>query len=326
MIVPKRKKTFLHFFPAPEFLLLSTSGVAVTDKAVRFTQFRRNSFSNKKHLSKWGRVALPVGAIESGFIRGTEEAKAALKALAQEYKLYFVRASLPDEKAYLFSAIIDKVPEENMRDAVAFIIEENVPISLQKAIFDFRTVELPDSSKVKVVVSVVHKRVIEAYSKIFEEAGMRVVSFDIESQAIARAIIPKGDTRTTLIVSVGEKKVSFYVVENEIVQFSTTPAQDLLASSSLNLRELKAEMQRVFAFWNSRVDAGYGGEKKITNILLCGSAVNDKNIIGELSADFPVEYNLVDPWVNASIPGMGGSILKESLEFVSAIGLALFRE
>lgn len=326
MVVPKRKKTFSHFFPAPEFLLLSTSGVAVTDKAVRFTQFRRGSFSNRKSLSKWGRVALPIGAIESGFIKGSEEVKAALKALAQEYKLNFVRASLPDEKAYLFSAVIDKVGEESMRDAVAFIIEENVPISLQKAVFDYRTIALPDPSKVKVVVSVVHKRVIETYTKIFEDAGMKVISFDIESQAVARAVIPKGDSRTTLIVSVGEKKVSFYVVENEIVQFSTTPAQDLLASASLNLRDLKAEMQRVFAFWNSRVDAGYGAEKKITNILLCGGAVNDKNIISELSADFPVEYNLADPWVNASVPGMGAAILKESLEFVSAIGLALFRE
>lgn len=326
MVVPKRKKTFLHFFPAPEFLLLSTSGVAVTDKAVRFTQFRRGSFSNKRHLSKWGRVALPIGAIESGFIKGNEEVIAALKALKEEYKLNFVRASLPDEKAYLFSAVIEKVPEESMRDAVAFIIEENVPVSLEKAIFDYRVVELPDPTKIKVVVSVVHRKVIESYTSIFDNAGMSVVSFDIESQAIARAVIPKGDKRTTLILSVGEKKVSFYVVENEIVQFSTTPAQDLLSSASINLRELKSEMQRVFAFWNTRVDAGYGGEKKISNILLCGSAVNGKNIVGELSADFPVEYNLADPWVNASAPGMGAAILRESFEFVSAIGLALYRE
>jgi Tfp pilus assembly PilM family ATPase len=327
MSVLSKKKTFFNLFPPPEFLLLSTSGVAISDKSVKFVQLRRNSFSTKRHLAKWGKVPLPEGVVEAGFINSVEHVASALKTLAASNKLHFVRASLPDEKAYLFSAIIDKVPEESLRDAVAFILEENVPVSLADSVFDFRTIELAQPGKVKVVVSVAHKKVVESYYSVFDAAGMAVISFDLEAEAIARAVMARGDDRPTLIVNAGQRKMSFYVVEKGVVQFSTTSVRELVEPNTpIDIRNLKSEMQKVFAFWNTKIDAGFGEEKKITNIVLCGAPLSDKNIVSELSTDFPVEYALANPWINTVLPRSNSAILPESLEFVSAIGLALFQE
>lgn len=327
MAVLQKKKTFLDVFPPPEFLLLSTSGIALSDKAARFIQFRRGSFSNRQRLHRFGKSVLPIGAVESGYIREPEKVVKSLSELASKHGVRFVRASLPDEKAYLFTSTIDNVPKHNLRDAVAFIIEENVPVSLEKAIFDFNAVETSDPGRLKVTVSVVHRKVIEAYTSVFEAAGITVVAYDIESQAIARAIMTPGDKSTTLIVSAGEKKASFYVVENEVVQFSATPAQDVLTqAASLNIRELKNEMRKTFTYWNTRVDSGSGGDNKIERILFCGSAVSKRESVTNLAEEFGVDYSIADPWVNTSPPASGSQIVPESLEYVAAIGLALIKE
>lgn len=305
---------------------MSTVGLSLSDKAVRFIRFKRSAFGNSLNLSQWEKAVLPIGAIDSGEIRDEAKIISSLKELSEKNNLRFVRASLPDEKAFLFTTTIDRVPDEGMRDAVAFIIEENVPVALADSVFDFEAVPTSDPKKVKVTVSVVLKETANSYIKVLESAGITPISFDIESQAIARAVIEEGDIRTTLIVNAGERKASFYVVEDEVVRFSSTPAQSIIGGGvPLNARELKSEMMKVMEFWNNRVETE-GDGRAIERILLCGAGALNNELADELLADSSIEYNLADPWINTSMPDAGSAILPDSLEYVAAAGLALQRE
>ncbi|MBX4181616.1 pilus assembly protein PilM [Candidatus Parcubacteria bacterium] len=317
MAVPRRAQSFFSFFPTPEFLLLSTAGIAIKDKGVRFVQFK------SLKLSSWGTAPLPIGVVESGFITDPASVSSVLKEMAVAHKINYVRATLPDEKAYLFTTVIDKVPPESLRDAVAFIIEENAPVSLPESVFDFQVVDANHPSGIKVTVAVVTKKVIEAYQDVFHAAGITPISFDIESQAIARAVIPEGDARTTLIVSLGESKASFYIVENEVVQLSTTPAQDVLAKGApINPQDLRNELRKVLTFWSSKVDARGQAEKKIERAIVCGTGAENITLINEIMSECPVEYSLADAWTNAKAASKKAPIA-EVPEYLSAIGAAL---
>ncbi len=329
MTVVLKQETFLDSFPVPEYLLLSTSGIAITDKGVKFIQFRRKSFSNNRKIIHSHKILLPIGAVDSGFINDKNAVVAALKELKSLHDICYARATLPEERAYLFTATIDKVPFEGLRDAVAFIVEENVPVSLPESVFDFEIIENdPQSSKIKVSVTVLPKEVVNIYIKIFEAAGITPISFDLESQAIARVIIPRGDRRTTLIINLGEKKTGFYVVKDEVVEFSTTPAHGIPPLGvAPNLYDLKAEMRKVFGFWGARVDRDGATQKKIEKVLLCGAGSGNAEVVRELMSECLVEYALAEVWINStSVPDrVSAKIIENPLEYLAAIGVALPR-
>ena len=321
--VPK-KKGFLNFFPTPEYLLLSTSGLAITDDSIKLLQFEHNFFTQNLKLSYYDKVSLPQGIVESGFINDAEKLTTVLKELSKGYGFKYVYATLPEERAYLFSATIDRVPSEGLRDAVAFIIEENVPVSLADSVFDFDVVEeLKETNQIKVTVSVLAKKVVDFYIQVFEAAGVTPVSFDIESQAIARAIVPEGDKRTQLIVNLTDAKTGFYIVEDEVVQFTTTLPYG--TKSPLSFENLKNEMAKIFAYWSSR-NAGSGlPPRQIEKILLCGLGAYNQDFVADLMREVTIESASANLWANVGRPinDLPERVTKESLDYTSTVGLVI---
>jgi len=308
MSVSQRRKDFFDFFPAPEFMLLSTAGVAITDEGVKFVQLRRGMIGG-------GLKTARLDTIER------EDSATALKELSSRHGLRYVRATVPDEKAYLFTAVIDKVPSGGLRDAIAFILEENAPVTLSDSVFDFEVLPQEDPNKLKVIVSVLPKKVAAAYIELFASAGMTIISFDVESQAIARAIMPSGERRTRMIINLETRKAGFYVVEDGFVQFSTTLVHELLSGATgadFQTHDLKAEMRKVFAFWDAQVGKPGKGRSNIENAVLCGVGAGNEALVSELMKESPVGYTLADAWINTD------SYPKErSFDYAPAIGLAL---
>ena len=327
MTLKSDRKGFLSFFPTPEYLLLSNAGLAITDDGIRFIEFQRGLFSQNLKLSRHEKLPLSEGIVQSGFINDEASLTNSLKDLVARHRLKYVYATLPEERAYLFTAVIDKVPQEGLRDAVAFIIEANAPVSLANSVFDFDVVEeLVASNQLKVVVSVISKKVADFYTQVFDAVGLVPVSFDIESQAIARAIIPKGDKTTQLVINLNNKKTGFYVVEDEVVQFTTTlPYGSSVRQDSSHMNDLKNEMSKVFGFWDTRNNVSNIDNRKIERILLCGSGAKNESFVSELTKDCSVRIDTADVWVNAGEEARDfpEELDKEALEYASAIGLAL---
>ncbi len=324
-----KQKTFFDLFPTPEFLLLSTAGLAVTDADVRFVELKRELFGRGLRLTHSSRMANPEGAVESGLISSPDKLVPVLKKLSSRHGIRYVRASLPEEKAYLFTTTISRVSPEGLKDAVAFVVEENVPVSLAESVFDFEIVSEDKSmGELKVAVSVVSKNIVDAYVNLFESAGITPIAFDLESQAIARAVIHRGDKRSHLIINLSSKKTGLYVVEEEVGQFSTTLSYGTGGDDSYpNLDGLKEELRKVLTFWNTRTDKRGLPEKKIERALLCGIGASRRDFVEKLMSDSGIPYALADVWLSISssrshIPEMS---LYESLDHASAMGLALPR-
>ncbi|MEX2013734.1 MAG: pilus assembly protein PilM [Parcubacteria group bacterium] len=323
------KKTFLDLFPAPEFLLLSTAGIVISDIDIKFVRLQREILGDGFKLADSSKAETPEGVVSSGLINNPEKLVNILKEFSSRHGIPYSHAILPEEKAYLFTTTIGWVPREGLRDAVAFIIEENAPVSLAESVFDFEIVSESESAdEIKLTVSVLPKNVASAYVDVFESAGITPISFDLESQAIARAVIQRGDRRTHLIVNLSLNKTGFYVVEEEVVQFSTTSAYGIGARDPYSyLGDLKAEMRKVFAFWNARTDKSGKLGEKIEKVVICGLGGSRADFVEKLLEESEVPHVLADVWVNMSPSRshVSGMPLDQSLDYASAIGLVLPR-
>ena len=327
MIISNKQKTFFDLFPTPEFLLFSTTGIVITDTDIKFVQLRKKMFGDGFELIHASKIDNPKGIVESGIINNPSELTSILQNLSAHYSIHYTRANLPDEKAYLFTAYINWVPHEGLNDAIAFIIEENAPVSLAESVFDFEIIsEDKRAGKIKLAVSVLPKNVVETYVKIFESVGVTPVSFDLESQAIARAVIRQGDKQPILIINLSPEKTGFYVVEEGVVQFSTTLSYGIDGDGSYkNLNDLKVEMNKIFGFWEDLVNKSGQTGKKIEKVVLCGIGGNKTDFVEKLMSESKIPYSLADVWQNmfsakSHVPEISFDV---SLDYASVIGLVL---
>ncbi|CAN5145390.1 hypothetical protein BH11PAT3_BH11PAT3_0900 [soil metagenome] len=325
---PVSKKGFLDFFPAPKFLLLSTVGLSFSDIGVQSVEFKQSPLPRQLELARSIEVPFPEGVIVLGYINDKPTVVKILSELKTKYSLSYIKATLPEEKAYLFTVEIQTEPFASLRDRVAFTVEENAPVSLSTSIFDFEIIgNVMGKAVVKVAVSVLPKKVVETYIEVCESAGLVPVSFEVESQAIARAIVKRGDCRPQLVVNMQNEKTGLYVVEDEIVQFSSTPAFGVRLVDGVypDIVSLKNEIRKVFAYWNTRLDKEGKPQQKIERVLLTGRGAANKDFVRALMEDIDIEHVLANVWINALPHHQNTTPVEspESLMYSAAIGVAL---
>jgi Tfp pilus assembly PilM family ATPase len=91
---------FLKYFPPPKFLDAPFAGIDINDDGVHCIQYSSGRHGLK--IDKYGSRALPQGVVESGYIKDEKVLTEIISGLVKELGIHAVRASLPEEKMYLF--------------------------------------------------------------------------------------------------------------------------------------------------------------------------------------------------------------------------------
>src|SRR3989344_3928790 len=286
------RHTFFDFFPTPKFITMPSVGLSLADDNIFFANLSRTR-KGTLALNGYGQSQVPNAALQNGDIKNPKEIIETLSNFREKNHISFIKTSLPDEKAFLFRTTVPKMSLAEIREALQFKIEENVPILADEAIFDFQVLpwEDPEAKEIQVVVSVVSEEVVFNYLNILRESGFKPMMFEIESQSVARAVIKKGDMRPYIIVNAGAGKVGLYIVDRGLVQFTSNLnlGKDFFSSLTFSQKEegnikygdgqvvvytkaadteriLKDEIDKLLAYWSSFNPTS---KAKIEKIILC---------------------------------------------------------
>lgn len=349
-------KGFFDFFPAPRFLEMPAPGLSLTDAGVRLIEFKQEggNFVLKQH----GEVIFPKDIIISGAIKDAPELVNILKDFRKKHDVEYIRTMLPEERAYLFRTKVQNIRDRDIRTSVEFTIEENVPVSVSETVFDYtvlsETKGEDGSEMLDVSVSVIQQDVVNEYLEVFQQAGFTPLHFEVESQAVTKAVVPRNDRRTLLIVNIGRFRAGIYVVSDETVSFSSTVpislpqnnqnkdlTEDGLEYTRLDKEGKKietklsqgyagfdtaiAEIKKIFLFWKSQTDKVGLPIQQIETILICGDEGHRPGIAEYIEKQVKIPAHIGDVWTNVFsfhdyVPDIP---LEESLSYAGAIGLAL---
>jgi type IV pilus assembly protein PilM len=333
-------------------------GLDISDESLKFVELVMTK--NGIKIGKYGERRLPVGIIESGKIKNPEKLKEVLVSLREEEGIQFVRVSLPEEQVYLFALRLDKAGLKNVREGIELALEEHVPIPAAEAIFDYDLVE-EDEKTLEAEVAAIPENVIKNYINVFRESFISLQSLELEAQAIARAVIKKGDLETYLIVDFGQTRTGIFIVSRGTVVFTSTldiggELLNKMIEKNFNVSpeeaekmkrqyglERNTENQEVFSvllnsvsilrdeivkhslYWNTHKDEEGNSRPPIRKIILCGG---DANLIGladyiAVSTRYAVE--MANVWKNIAETDkyIPEISFRESLAFATALGLAL---
>lgn len=352
------KNSFNRFFPTPKFLSMPSFGMDISDESIKFIELFKTK--NGIKISRYGERKIPRGIIESGKIKNTKRMEEILVSLRKEEGLKSVRVSLPEEQVYLFNLKLDKAGLENIKEGIELSLEEYIPIPPQDAIFDYELLS-EDEQSLKLQVAAIPKNVIDEYLSVFKNSKISAKSFELEAQAILRAVVKKGDSETYMIVDFGEKRTGIFIVSKGIVVFTSTldvggvmltnmieknfkisfeeaekrkkeyglrriPANTEIFSVLLNgVSILRDEISKHFLYWHTHKDEEGKDRPPIKKVILCGG---DSNLIGlsdYFSVSMKVDVEIANVWINIGDTEkyVPEISFDESLTFASALGLAL---
>jgi type IV pilus assembly protein PilM len=355
-----KQNRFFKMFPVPKFLQMAAAGIDISDRSLKFFQL----IEKKGNLTDYFKeeIELPAGIVEGGRIIQPEKIKPIIATLAQKYNSSRAIVSLPEDRAYTLQLVLPMMKKKEIRSAITFMLEEHVPLSPDKIVFDYCVLnESRKKNTLLVVVSVLPRDIIEEYVEVFSKTPITPIAFEIEAQAMARSLLSRNNREVSLIVDIGRVHVGFFIARHSEVLFASIAnnigGDDISAiiSRQLNIsieeaektknevglnREeankesffailpvvtaIKDEINQRCEYWRNREDYN-STDERISRIVLCGGQATLPGLLDLLQSYFDIPVELGNPWNNfyPTKLGVPELSLKESLRFSTALGLSL---
>lgn len=352
------RNSFHRFFPISSYLEMPSFGVDISDESIKYVELLTTRQGVR--LGKFGEKKIPHGTIESGKIKDEKKIEEIISDIKKETGMKSVRVSMPEEQIYLFKIYLPTVDLKNIRDAIDLVLEDHIPIPAPEVNFDYEILS-QDKDNIEVQVVAASKDVIESYLAVFKDCNITVQSFEIEAQAISRALVKKGDPDTYMIVDFGEKRTGIFIVSRGIVMFTSTldvsgdmlnnmimknfkvsfeeaekmkqkyglernvDNQEIFSVLLNSVSVLRDEIVKHFLYWNTHKDDKGKENPLIKKIILCGGGANLIGLADYFSVSLKTTVDIANLWLNLEENNtyVPEINFKQSLSYVSAVGLAL---
>lgn len=347
----------LSFFPVPPLLAMQAVGIDIAENSAKCIVLTEN-VSNFE-LQSYAEIALAEGVVVAGDIEVREKVIDVLRTFRLKHAVRYAYTSIPERKAYLYQTLIPS-GNDDIRAGVEFDLEAHVPLPPGETVFDFEVVRKVEAGTV-VAVTAYAKRLVHKYCSVFKDSGIVLRSLEVETQAVARAVLsPEDKARTVMIIDVGKRITRIAIVDAGVVSSTTTidvgggtltralmktfsileadaekmknekgfsssdENGEVVDALLISISVMKDEIAQHLSFWNSGTTA-IASRPQVEKIILCGGGSNLKGFAEYLSLFVHIPVVIANIWVNTF--SLNSYIPRmefaESLKYATAVGLAL---
>lgn len=345
-------------FAPPRYLAPSFSGIDISTSGVKVARLSLGAYGLT--LDQYAQVRLPLSVFSDGEIVDRSAIVEAIVTAAKAAGIASANVSLPESKSYLFETKARGARKSEWRVAVEQRLDELVPLPPSETSFDIIGMGRLETGEESIQGIGFARRMVDDVLSVFDEAGIPVRSLEEETFAMARALIPAGDTGTTLIVDVGKTTTKMAIVTGRIPRYATTfhigghaltlavqkhfgvteaearkvksergivPAlgnEDYIAAMLSTVSAIRDEISRRLNYWQEKAASGRDREP-VSRVLLAGGNASVRGFPEYLEGALRIPVTSGDVFTNLAsrdrwIPSLDYT---ESLAFATAIGLAL---
>ncbi|MFH1575357.1 MAG: type IV pilus assembly protein PilM [Candidatus Nealsonbacteria bacterium] len=336
-------------------------GLDISDLSLKIIQLKKKG--RFFDLASFGETTMKPGIINQGEVKNEKDlaesiSKAVREAKGEKIKTKYAVISLPEEKAFLQVIQLPSMTEEEVKKAVYFEAENYIPLPIESVYLDSQIISYDrTANKLNVLIAAAPKIMIDPYLSSLKKAGLQPVVFEIESQAISRALVEKEMSKEPLLlVDMGANRTSFIIFSGCSLGFTSTAQVSSQQFTEAVSKSLKVGLKEAEEL---KIKHGIGGDKEgqkifeilypflidlitqikkyldyckthynqeVKNILLCGGGAGTKGLIDFLSIYLKLPVKCGNPWTNIlsdQTKEVKQLSHKESLRYTTAIGLAL---
>ncbi|MGD0328663.1 MAG: pilus assembly protein PilM [Minisyncoccia bacterium] len=350
----------LHtLFAPPRYLTLPLSGIDLSTSGVKAVRLAEDS--RGLTLASYAETWLSAGAFTNGEIVDKTAVVQALSAAAKAANISVVNAALPEPKSFLFETTASGTNVAEWRVMVEQHLDELIPLPPSETDFDIIEVGRGEQGNVLIAGVGFARRVVDDVLSAFDQVPLPVRVLEGETFATARALLPRGDTSTVLIIDIGKTTTKISIVAGRIPRFATTIGigghaltlavqkyfgvtetearrvksergivpvpgnEDYLAAMLSTASAIRDEISRRLDYWQGKV-ARSGGHEPVSYAILAGGNASVRGLPEYLEGTLKIPVEVGDVFTNLSsrdvwIPSLD---YNESLAYATAIGLALY--
>ncbi|MCX6787008.1 MAG: type IV pilus assembly protein PilM [Candidatus Kaiserbacteria bacterium] len=346
-------------FAPPRYLALPFSGIDISTSGVKAVRLAEDS--RGLTLASYAEARLPAGACTDGEIIDRIAVVEALATAAREANISTVNVALPEPKSFLFETAVPGANRIEWRTAVEQHLDELIPLPPQETDFDIVEVGRNEQSETLIAGIGFARRVVDDTLSAFDQAHISVHALEGETFAMARALLPKGDTSTALVIDIGKTTTKISIVAGRIPRFATTigigghaltlavqkyfgvtetearkvksergivPAagnEEYLAAMLSTVSAIRDEISRRLDYWQGKVLPN-GMHEPVTHAILAGGNASVRGLPEYLEGALKIPVVLGNVFTNLAssdtwVPSLDYT---ESLAYATAIGLALY--
>jgi len=350
------QKKIINLFP-------SSFGLDLSDLSIKAVWLEREG--NRDVIRSYGSVPLPSGAIIDGEIIDATIVEEAIKTLLKKsgpakISTKKVICSLPETKAFLRIITLPRMKEDEVKEAIKWEIEANIPLTLDQVYYDWQILDLnltKEKDKMSVLVIAVSRANVDQFQEVLEGAGLEPVGLETESIAEARSLLLESEEKkTTLIVDIGDRRSSFLVAIGSSPCFtSSVPLSSQMIteaiSKSLQISFEQAETMKIKNGLGSMAEkspvflaaepilesiaveieksidfflTSFTTSQKIEHIIFCGGGSSMHGLLPYMAKRLGRPVEIGNPWINVHLGKRLPLIDHDhSIQYSTAIGLAL---
>ncbi|TSC79305.1 MAG: type IV pilus assembly protein PilM [Parcubacteria group bacterium Gr01-1014_29] len=327
---------FSRLLQPPTYLKLPIFGLDISDRAFKYMKFKETP--RNLHVDDFGIEPLPVGLVDSGLITDTGALAQILRAHFAKKPYRFVALALPEEKGFVRTIRMPRVEPEELHEAISLQLEEYIPLPLEEISFAYQAIPDHSPETMDVLITAFPRMLLSTYIDTIKQADLIPVSLEIESQAIARAIIPPQEQpEIVLVIDIGLTRTSFLFAQYGLTHLTSTmplggksfheaimkalqvqepEAERLKKEHGLSnskdakpvfdaliplMKTLVEEVLRRTEFWQEEHRRDYQGNRnkaRVGRVYLCGREANLTGLARHLSVELNVPVSLANVWSN----------------------------
>ncbi|KKS16200.1 MAG: Competence protein PilM [Parcubacteria group bacterium GW2011_GWB1_41_6] len=353
-------------------------GIDIGSSSVKIVQLKKKN--EQAILETYGELSVgPYAGVETGQASHIVEDKAIemLKDLTKEAgaKAQKAAVAVPLRSSFVTVIRLPVSPERNLDEAINFEARRYIPVSMSEVVFDWWVLpkefedeeaqtfakeegKSPVEQKIgqpgtEVLITAVHKDIIEKHKKVVAGAGLEAVLFEIEIFSGVRSVLGS-EIAPVLVIDLGASTTKMTVVDHGIARFAYSldrGSQDITIAlaHSLNISFSRAEeMKREIGFSSRpeykeaaavieplldlifmearRTIADYRRRRNrvIDHVILTGGGALLNGVVDFAVNKIGIETVLADPFSKVEHPSFLRPVLKEAgPSFSNVLGLAL---
>ncbi|NMM16801.1 MAG: type IV pilus assembly protein PilM [Cellulomonas sp.] len=181
-------------------------------------------------LSKYGEVALPVGAVRDGEVAERDYVVSALRELwiQQKFDTRDVVIGVGNQRVVVRELSLPWMPLNQLKATLPFHVQELLPMSVDEALLDFYPTSTSDSERGREVHGMLVAAVrdtVTANVLTVESAGLRPIMVDLNAFALLRGMT-RGSLaqRTVALVDIGARVTNVVIAAGGVPRFIRTLA------------------------------------------------------------------------------------------------------